>query len=251
MSKSKIQWTDVTWNPITGCTKISEGCKNCYAEKMHKRLDAMFSARCEGLHKYSNKFDKVVCHENLLNEPLKYKKPKKIFVCSMSDLFHKDARYSFVEKIMKTIEATPQHTYQILTKRSYRMYKYFDMYDIPENLWIGTTVENKFEMYKTNFLKEVKQARVKFISFEPLLEDVGKLDLSGIDWVIVGGETGSNARFMNKDWVVNIKNQCIEQGVPFFFKHFGSKYNVKQRCYIDDLMLWDIYRQFPIQKDTQ
>ncbi len=215
MKKSKIEWTETTWNPITGCTKISDGYKNCYAETMTKRLQAM------GLDKYKNGFDKITLHEDYLNEPLKLTNPTMIFVCSMSDLFHEEVPYSFIDKVFNVIRQTPQHTYQILTKRAINMYKYFHGRTILKNVWLGVTVENKKARDRIQYLKQLN-AIVKFISCEPLLEDLGKLDLNLIDWVIVGGESGHNARKMNKEWVLNIKEQCELYHVPFFFKQWGE-----------------------------
>lgn len=215
MKKSKIEWTETTWNPITGCTKISDGCKNCYAETMTKRLQAM------GLDKYKNGFDKITLHEDYLNEPLKLTNPTMIFVCSMSDLFHEEVPYSFIDRVFDVIKQTPQHTYQILTKRAINMYKYFHDRTIPKNVWLGVTVENKKARDRIQYLKQLN-AIVKFISCEPLLEDIGSLLLIGIDWVIVGGESGHNARKMNKEWVLNIKEQCELYHVPFFFKQWGE-----------------------------
>ena len=214
MKKSKIEWTETTWNPITGCTKISDGCKNCYAERMTKRLQAM------DLDKYKNGFDKITLHEDYLNEPLKLTNPTMIFVCSMSDLFHEEVPYSFIDRVFDVIRQTPQHTYQILTKRAINMYKYFHDRTIPKNVWLGVTVENKKARDRIQYLKQLN-AIVKFISCEPLLEDLGKLDLNLIDWVIVGGESGHNARKMNKEWVLNIKEQCELYHVSFFFKQWG------------------------------
>jgi protein gp37 len=216
MKKSKIEWTETTWNPITGCTKISDGCKNCYAETMTKRLQAM------GLDKYKNGFDKITFHKQVLDEPLKWKKPCNIFVCSMSDLFHEDIPYNIISEIVYVMEKTPQHTYQILTKRPERM-RFFSYYvrSIPENVWVGVSVENKKATERMQELKRII-APVRFLSCEPLLEDLGKLDLNLIDWVIVGGESGHNARKMNKEWVLNIKEQCELYHVPFFFKQWGE-----------------------------
>ena len=215
MKKSKIEWTETTWNPITGCTKISDGCKNCYAERMTKRLQSM------DLDKYKNGFDKITLHEDYLNEPLKLTNPTVIFVCSMSDLFHEEVPYSFIDRVFDVIKQTPQHTYQILTKRAINMYKYFHGKTIPKNVWLGVTVENKKARDRIQYLKQLN-AIVKFISCEPLLEDLGKLDLNLIDWVIVGGESGHNARKMNKEWVLNIKEQCELYHIPFFFKQWGE-----------------------------
>ena len=223
MNKSKIEWTERTWNPVSGCSKYSAGCANCYAETMTRRLKAM------GQEKYKDGFDKVVCHPDALDEPRKVKNPSMFFVCSMADLFHKDVPFEFIDKVMDVIEDTPQHTYQLLTKRTERMYDYFSRYlyrhdGIPKNCWIGTTVENELAVLhgRIDFLSAIVAAKTRFLSCEPLLSDLGKLDLTGIDCVIVGGESGPNARPMKKEWVLNIQRQCKEQGVAFFFKQWGT-----------------------------
>lgn len=219
MSKTKISWTERTWNPVTGCTKYSAGCANCYAETMAKRLQGMGSKR------YKNGF-KVTLHPEVLDEPKKVKESSMFFVCSMADLFHKDVPCSFIEFVMMTIEDTPRHTYQLLTKRTEEMHNYFESWwgfeSIPKNAWIGTTVENIEAKERIGWLTKIENAPVRFLSCEPLLSDLGKLDLTGINWVIVGGESGPNARPMKKEWVLNIKRQCEEQGVPFFFKQWGT-----------------------------
>lgn len=214
MKTTKIEWTDKTWNPITGCTKHSTGCLHCYAETMSRRLKAM------GLDKYANGFQ-LTLHEDNLDEPRSWRKPHNIFVCSMSDLFHKDVPELFIDKVMKTITETPQHRYQILTKRAERMADYFTSHDIPQNVWLGVTVEAPELKYRIDLLRHLP-ARVKFLSCEPLVEDLGDLILDDIDWVIVGGESGNQARPMLKEWVENIKIQVEESGVAFFFKQWGT-----------------------------
>mgnify|MGYP006344323607 CR=1 FL=1 len=214
MSTSKIDWTDCTWNPITGCTKCSPGCLHCYAENMAMRLMAM------GIKKYSNAFE-VTLHEDDLEEPVKWKKRRNIFVCSMSDLFHEEVSFSFIDKIMNVIERTPQHRYQLLTKRADRMYQYFTAHTIPSNVWLGVTVECRSSIKRIDYLRGLK-ASVKFLSCEPLIEDLGVLDFSNIDWIIVGGESGRNARPMKEEWAVNIQRQVEEQGKAFFFKQWGT-----------------------------
>lgn len=222
MSKTKISWTERTWNPVTGCTKYSAGCAHCYAEVMAKRLQGM------GQKRYANGFE-VTLHPEALNEPKKIWHPSMFFVCSMADLFHKQVPFKYVDKVMQVIEECPHHTFQILTKRTERMAVYFDKYrDTPRNAWLGTTVEHKDYKDRIRTLAEIRNdpriapIAVKFLSCEPLLSDLGILDLTGIDWVIVGGETGPRARPMKKEWVLNIKRQCEEQGVPFFFKQWGT-----------------------------
>lgn len=222
MSKSKINWTEHTWNPVTGCTKYSAGCQHCYAETMAKRLRGM------GQEKYRNGF-KLTLHPEALEEPMKVKVPNKFFVCSMGDLFHKDVPFEFINKVMVTIDKCPQHTFQILTKRPERMASYFRMErDVPENVWIGTTVECAETVHRIEEVRSIGKYNTdrtkvrRFLSCEPLLSDLGDMDLKGIDLVIVGGESGSQARPMDKRWVLNIKRQCDEQGVVFFFKQWGT-----------------------------
>lgn len=214
MKTTKIEWTDKTWNPITGCTKISAGCANCYAEVMSKRLQAMKQD------KYKNGFT-LTMHNNVLDEPIKWKKPHTIFVCSMSDLFHENVPFVFIDKVMETIQSTPQHNYQILTKRANRMAEYFSDKSIPKNAWLGVTVDVAGSKSRIDFLRNLN-APIKFLSCEPLLEDLGNINLDGIDWVIVGGESGVKARPMKEEWVQSIKVQTEKQGSAFFFKQWGS-----------------------------
>ena len=211
----KIEWTERTWNPTVGCSKVSEGCKNCYAETMAIRLQAI------GVKGYDNGFQFSIVPSRL-NEPLKRKKPTIYFVNSMSDLFHQDMPKDYLDKIFGVIENTPQHTYQILTKRADKMFAYFKNKQIPTNVWLGVTVENKKQgLPRIDYLRQL-DATVLFLSMEPLLEDLGKIDLKNIDWVIVGGESGPKARPMEKKWVINIKKQCEENGIAFFFKQWGT-----------------------------
>lgn len=214
MKTTKIEWTDKTWNPITGCTKISSGCANCYAETMSRRLKAM---RQE---KYANGFN-VTLHEECLDEPLAWKQPHTIFVCSMSDLFHKDVPFEFVDKVMSVIRRTPQHRYQLLTKRAERMAEYFSAREIPKNAWLGVTVESQSSKSRIDCLRGL-DAHIRFLSCEPLIEDLGELNLENIDWVIVGGESGQQARPMKEVWVLSIKEQTEKQGSAFFFKQWGT-----------------------------
>jgi protein gp37 len=214
---SRIEWTEQTWNPTTGCTKISPGCKHCYAETMARRLKAM------GVKGYEDGFKLNILPERLA-EPLGRRKPTTYFVNSMSDLFHKDIPFEFLDQVFDVIRRTPQHTYQILTKRAARMRKYFVPGEriVPGNVWLGTSVENrKYGLPRIDELREV-EASIRFLSVEPLLEDLGRVDLTGIHWVIVGGESGPKARPMNPDWVAGIKEQCEEVGVAFFFKQWGG-----------------------------
>ena len=214
MKTTKIEWTDKTWNPITGCTKISAGCANCYAEIMSKRLQAMKQD------KYKNGFI-LTMHNDVLDEPIKWKKSHTIFVCSMSDLFHENVPFSFIDKVMETIKSTPQHNYQILTKRANRMAEYFSDKSIPKNAWLGVTVDIASSKSRIDFLRNLN-APIKFLSCEPLLEDLGDMNLDGIDWVIVGGESGAKARPMKEEWVQSIKVQTEKQGSAFFFKQWGT-----------------------------
>jgi len=214
MRTTKIEWTEHTWNPVTGCTKVSTGCTHCYAEIMARRLQAM------GVAKYANGFTPAT-HENTLEEPLKWKQPSTIFVCSMADLFHDDVPFCFIDRVMQTIRQTKHHHYQILTKRAERMAEYFASVAIPENAWLGVTVESANEKPRIDSLRPL-QSSVRFISCEPLVGDLGKLDLTNIDWAIVGGESGSQARPMKPEWVRSILQQAETQGVAFFFKQWGT-----------------------------
>ena len=243
MGKTSINWTERTWNPVTGCSKVSEGCRHCYAETMAKRLQGM------GQKRYANGFQ-LTLHPGALNEPKKIKESSMFFVCSMADLFHKDVPFSFVDEVMDVIRETPRHTYQILTKRPNRMREYFDSrYNLPANMWIGTTLEHPDYSWRKVELSLIKTNHIKFLSCEPLLGDLGALNLEGINWVIVGGESGTQARPMQKEWVQNIQHQCKTQNVPFFFKQWGAwgedgiKRDKKQKgCSIDGV----VYQEWPI-----
>jgi len=215
MSKTKIEWTQQTWNPSAGCSKISSGCKNCYAELMAKRHKAMGTVGYENGFLFSTV-------PSRLNVPLKRKKPTVYFVNSMSDIFHEDMPEEYLDRIFEVIENTPHHTYQILTKRADKMYDYFSKKQVPSNVWLGVTVENKQQgLPRIDKLRHLK-AKVLFLSVEPLLEDLGKINLENIDWVIVGGESGNRARPMEKEWVLNIKQQCETEEIAFFFKQWGT-----------------------------
>jgi protein gp37 len=214
MRTTKIEWTDKTWNPITGCTKVSAGCAHCYAESMARRLCAM------GMEKYKTGFS-LALHEDILNEPLFWEKPHTIFVCSMSDLFHEKVPFTFVNKVLKTIRATPHHRYQLLTKRPRRMAEYFAAHPAPDNVWLGTTVEVQAVKERIDILRTIP-APIHFLSCEPLIEDLGKLNLANIDWIIVGGESGTMARPMKEKWVLSIEKQAAAQYCTFFFKQWGT-----------------------------
>lgn len=213
---SKIEWTEETWNPSIGCTKVSPGCQNCYAEVMAKRLQAM------GRPEYREGF-KFTLLPQRLEQPLLVTKPKLYFVNSMSDLFHEKMPNSFIDKVISTIRSTPHHRYQILTKRSERMYKYFSQHEIPPNTMVGATVEDKaWGIPRIDPVRRLTHAPIRFLSIEPLLEDLGELNLDGIDWVIVGGESGPKARPMSSEWAINIRDQCIKRNIPFYFKQWGA-----------------------------
>lgn len=212
---SRIEWTEATWNPTVGCTKISPGCKNCYAESMAKRLKAM------GTPGYENGF-KLTILPDRLEEPLRRKKGTVYFVNSMSDIYHKGVPDSYIEQVFDVIQRCPQHTFQVLTKRADRLALFFKQRTVPANAWIGVSVEDRqYGVPRIDFLRRV-DARIRFLSVEPLLEHVGSLDLTDIHWVIVGGESGPKARPMRIEWVESIREQCDEQGVQFFFKQWGG-----------------------------
>lgn len=243
MSNSKIEWTENTWNPVTGCSKISQGCAHCYAEVMSRRLKAM------GKYKYANGFQ-VTLHEDCLEEPLAWRQPHTIFVCSMSDLFHKDVPFEFIDRVMDIIRRTPQHRYQLLTKRAERMAEYFHTHDVPANAWLGVTVECRDSKLRIDYLRRLN-ASIKFLSCEPLVEDLGDLDLHGIDWVIVGGESGPQARPMLLEWVIKIKEQVERQGAAFFFKQWGTwgSDGVKRNKHANGKLLFgEVIQQMPEKK---
>jgi protein gp37 len=211
---SNIEWTEMTWNPVTGCTKISQGCKHCYAERMANRLHAMGSDR------YRNGF-RLTLHPDLIELPKTWKKPRVVFVNSMSDLFHDDVPADFIRGIFETMEACPQHTFQVLTKRSERLRKLGPSLPWPSNVWMGVSVENAHAMKRIPDLLSVS-AQVRFLSCEPLIGPLEDLSLDGIHWVIVGGESGPGARQMNPEWAKSIHRQCRQAAVPFFFKQWGG-----------------------------
>lgn len=230
MASSKIEWTDSSWNPITGCTKISPGCQNCYAERMAKRLKAM------GNPNYKNGFTLAI-HENSLELPLSWKTPQYIFVNSMSDLFHKDVPIDFIHKIFTVMRQASWHTFQILTKRSERLRELDNQIEWSPNIWMGVSIETQDYVYRINDLRS-SNAEVKFISFEPLLGPITNLDLHGIDWVIVGGESGPKSRKIEKAWVLQIRDFCFSQNVPFFFKQWGGT-NKKKTGRLLEGRTWD------------
>jgi protein gp37 len=209
-----IEWTDSTWNPVTGCSKISSGCIHCYAERLALRLQAM------GNPSYKNGFS-ITLHEDALELPLKWKKPQTIFVNSMSDLFHEDIPFEFISRVFDVMRRANWHCFQILTKRSERMLELSSKLLWTSNIWMGVTVEAENYTHRIEHLKKTG-AVVKFLSLEPLLSPIYNIKLRGIDWVIVGGESGPNARPMEKAWVINIRNQCQSEKIPFFFKQWGG-----------------------------
>lgn len=214
VTQSNIEWTEMTWNPVTGCTKVSQGCKHCYAERMAKRLRAM------GVQRYDRGFD-VTLHSDLVDLPRFWRKPRKIFVNSMSDLFHEDVPLEFIQQIFATMNACSQHTFQILTKRSGRLVSIARVLPWPPNVWMGVSVENSDVMDRVRDLAQVPAA-VRFLSCEPLIGALAHLPLEGIHWVIVGGESGPQARPMRKQWVESIFAQCRRANVLFFFKQWGG-----------------------------
>jgi len=228
--KSHIEWTESTWNPVTGCTKLSAGCKNCYAERMALRLKAM------GQPNYRNGF-RVTMHQHVLNIPLHWKQSRTIFVNSMSDLFHKDVPFDFISRVFAVMEKAHHHQFQVLTKRSERLLQLSPKLSWPQNVCMGVTVENADYIFRIDHLRQTSAA-IKFLSLEPLLGPLPNLDLTDIDWVIVGGESGPGARPNETDWVTDIRDQCIEANVPFFFKQWGGV-NKKKNGRTLDGRTWD------------
>jgi len=212
---SKIEWTEVTWNPVTGCNKVSPGCLHCYAERIAYRFAGM-----HGYPKRPNHFA-VTLHPERLEQPLKWRKPRIVFVNSMSDLFHEEIPIDFIQQVISIMRAAPTHTFQVLTKRSMRLLELNDQIAWPENLWVGVSVEDKTFTFRIDHLRQTK-AKVKFLSFEPLLGAIRHLDLEDIQWVIVGGESGPKSRPMKEEWVLDIKRNCSDASIPFFFKQWGG-----------------------------
>ncbi|MBC6426259.1 MAG: phage Gp37/Gp68 family protein [Ekhidna sp.] len=215
MANSSIEWTEMTWNPVTGCSKISQGCKFCYAEIMAWRLQAM------GVEKYKNNF-KVTLHPKELNTPYKWRKSKIVFVNSMSDLFHDEVPLTFIQQVFEVMTDNPQHVFQVLTKRAERLFELNSVLKWSHNIWMGVSIEDESVRYRMDFLREMN-AKVKFLSLEPLIGPLPNLNLDKIDWIIVGGESGFKARPMSSEWVVDIQKQCEKQDVKFFFKQWGGK----------------------------
>ncbi|MCY4000342.1 MAG: phage Gp37/Gp68 family protein [Bacteroidetes bacterium] len=229
-TKSSIEWTETTWNPVTGCTKISHGCKFCYADRMARRLQAM------GLEKYRNGFA-VTIHPSALKDPLTWKKPRLVFVNSMSDLFHEDVPLSFIQSVFKTMNEASQHTFQVLTKRPSRVLEIENNLDWSPNIWLGTSIESQRWQFRLQELNKIN-AEVKFLSLEPLIGPLPDIPVKGIDWVIVGGESGPGARPMEPDWVREIRDVCLQEEIPFFFKQWGGVFK-KRAGRILDGRTWD------------
>jgi protein gp37 len=229
-TKSAIEWTESTWNPVTGCTKISPGCDNCYAERLALRLQAM------GQPNYADGF-KLTVQEHMLELPLRWKSPQIIFVNSMSDLFHRDVPTEYVHQVFDVMQRASRHRFQVLTKRSLRLSRMSKDLDWQQNIWMGVSVENKDYAFRIDHLRATG-AHVKFLSLEPLLGPLPDLNLSGIDWVIVGGESGPGARPMRMEWVLDIRDQCLRAGVPFFFKQWGGT-NKKKAGRVLENRTWD------------
>ncbi len=235
-TKSSIEWTESTWNPLTGCTKISPGCKHCYAERMAKRLHAM------GQPNYANGF-KLTLHPQALEIPLGWKKPQMIFVNSMSDLFHKDVPADFIQQVFDVMRRADWHTFQVLTKRAERLLEIDPQIEWPSNVWMGVSVENQDYTHRIDLLRQT-HARTKFLSLEPLLGPLPRLNLKNINWVIVGGESGPGARPILEEWVIDIRDQCKARRVPFFFKQWGGV----QKKRAGRLLQGEIYSQMPEQE---
>lgn len=232
---SSIEWTEATWNPVTGCTKVSPGCKHCYAERMALRLQAM------GQPNYTKGFE-LTTHEHMLDLPMRWKKPRTIFVNSMSDLFHKDVPVEFIHRVFDVMQRADWHRFQVLTKRPERVLELSSQLAWTPNVWMGVSVENEKYTFRIAHLRKTG-AKVKFLSLEPLIGPLYNLDLDGIDWVIVGGESGPGSRPIDPSWVIDIRNQCRVAKVPFFFKQWGGV-NKKRTGRELDGRTWD---EMPMQ----
>ena len=239
MSKSSIEWTEMTWNPTTGCTKISAGCKNCYAEIMTRRLKAM------GQEKYKDGFKVVKVHPDSLKVPYTWKSPKVVFVNSMSDLFHEKIPVEFIKDVFKVMNDNPQHIFQLLTKRAERLLELSSEFYWSENIWMGVSVENAKVIDRIDFLRKT-ESKIKFLSLEPLIGPLTNLDLENIDWAIVGGESGHKARPMKEKWVFEIRENCIRNNVPFFFKQWGGKNKKKAGRILDG----KTYDEMPVKESS-
>ena len=241
---STIEWTETTWNPVTGCDKVSPGCKHCYAERMAMRLQAM------GQYRYRDGF-KLTLQEDLVDLPLSWKKPRKVFVNSMSDLYHNDIPLDFIQKVFNTMNQAARHTFQVLTKRSDRLRKISKDLIWTDNIWMCVSVENEDYAHRIDDLLAT-DARIKFLSLEPLLGSLRMVSLKGVDWVIVGGESGPGARPMEETWVLEIRDQCEDLGIPFFFKQWGG-FNKKKTGRSLEGRFWNDYPEnkpsIPAQTD--
>jgi protein gp37 len=245
MADTSIEWTDVTWNPVAGCTVLSPGCTNCYAMRMAARLEAMGTPKYQGLTRRTGgraKWNGIVrTDEAALLAPLHWNKPRMVFVNSMSDLFHAEVPEEFIARVWDVMARASRHTFQILTKRPERMADVTKHFSVLSNVWLGTSVESADYLHRLNDLRRVR-ANVRFVSFEPLLSSVGQPDLNGINWAIVGGESGPHARQMERDWIDDIQAECRKNGVAFFFKQWGGR-NKKATGRVLDGKTWD---EFPI-----
>ena len=239
-TRSSIEWTEVTWNPVTGCTKVSPGCQNCYAARMARRLQAMGQAN------YANGFS-VSLHDHVVEIPLKWKKSRTVFVNSMSDLFHERVPVRFIEDVFGVMHQAERHTFQVLTKRSERLLRLSPQLPWSENVWMGVSVENADYAFRVDQLRQI-DAKIKFLSLEPLLGPLPDLDLEGIDWVIVGGESGPGARPMDLSWVRAVRDQCQDAGVSFFLKQLGGVRDKsgKEKALLDG-KLW---REMPVLRNS-
>jgi protein gp37 len=235
--KTKIEWTEMSWNPVTGCTKISPGCMNCYAEKFAFRLQRM------GVKQYKNGF-KVTLQRNALKAPYTWKSPRRVFVNSMSDLFHKDIPLSYIKEVFNVMNDCKHIQFQILTKRSERLLELNDKLNWSDNIWMGVTVEMNEYVYRIKELKEI-DSKIKFISFEPLLGPIGRISLKGIDWVIVGGESGAGARPIKEEWVLKLRDMSEKESIPFFFKQWGGFNKHKT----GKLLEGKIYNDYPVESE--
>ncbi len=236
-TNSHIEWTDATWNPVTGCTKISQGCKHCYAERLSHRLQLMGQAN------YRNGFE-LTLQPQMLDLPLRWKTPKRIFVNSMSDLFHKDVPTDYIKRVFDAMKRAHWHQYQVLTKRSERVLELSNELEWSPQIWMGVSIENDKYKHRIDDLRQTS-AHVKFLSLEPLLGSLGKLNLRGIDWAIVGGESGPGARPLNAEWVTEIRDQCLRSGVAFFFKQWGGVQKSKTGRTLEG-RTWD---QMPVEAE--
>ncbi len=242
--RSTIEWTDATWNPVTGCTRVSRGCDNCYAARMAFRLDNMGQQNYKGLTSLNAKGDrhfsgKINVIEKTVTLPLRWKKPRRVFVNSMSDLFHRDVPLEFIQRIFSVMNQAKQHTFQVLTKRSARLVELSGELEWADHIWMGVSVEDEAVISRVDDLRATK-AMTKWLSIEPLLGPLPTLQLDGIDWVVVGGESGPGARAMIAEWVREIRDRCLECSVPFFFKQWGGVNKKKAGRELDG-RVWDEY----------